>query len=140
MVNVFEDQARFMMACDQTVSRPNLDQLWLYVKLINEEVGELNHAMVTPSQELDGEVDRVQQLDALIDIMVVTIGALHSLGINAEAAWKEVMRSNLSKIDPVTGRVIKREDGKVLKPEGWQPPRLAACFLYHNPIKSQQSL
>jgi hypothetical protein len=25
----------------------------------------------------------------------------------------------------VDGKVIRREDGKVLKPEGWQPPQLA---------------
>jgi predicted HAD superfamily Cof-like phosphohydrolase len=67
----------------------------------------------------------VEQLDALIDILVVTAGALHSLGVNAEGAWKEVMRSNFDKIDSITGRVKKREDGKVLKPENWEPPRLA---------------
>ena len=27
-------------------------------------------------------------------------------------------------IDPETGKVRKREDGKVLKPEGWTPPNL----------------
>ena len=57
--------------------------------------------------------------------MVVTAGALHSLGVDPEGAWKEVMRSNFDKIDPDTGLVKKREDGKVLKPEGWQPPHLA---------------
>jgi predicted HAD superfamily Cof-like phosphohydrolase len=67
----------------------------------------------------------VEQLDALIDILVVTTGALHSLGVNPEGAWKEVMRSNFDKIDSITGRVKKREDGKVLKPENWEPPRLA---------------
>jgi predicted HAD superfamily Cof-like phosphohydrolase len=35
------------------------------------------------------------------------------------------MRTNFAKIDPVTGKVRKREDGKVLKPEGWEPPQLA---------------
>jgi len=25
----------------------------------------------------------------------------------------------------VDGKVIRREDGKVLKPEGWQPPQLS---------------
>jgi hypothetical protein len=35
------------------------------------------------------------------------------------------MRSNFDKVDAITGRVKKREDGKVLKPEGWEPPRLA---------------
>lgn len=120
MADVFEDQARFMMACDQTVGAVNDSQFNLYCRLINEEVSELNQAAQT--------LDRVEQLDALIDIIVVAIGALHSLGVNSEAAWKEVMRSNLAKIDPTTGKVIKREDGKVLKPEGWKPPRLDACF------------
>jgi len=35
-----------------------------------------------------------------------------------------VARSNLAKINPETGKVIKRQDGKVLKPEGWTPPEL----------------
>jgi predicted HAD superfamily Cof-like phosphohydrolase len=35
------------------------------------------------------------------------------------------MKTNFNKIDPTTGKVIKREDGKVLKPEGWKAPELA---------------
>ena len=65
-----------------------------------------------------------EQLDALIDILVVTIGAIHSAGFDAEGAWKEVMATNFAKIDHETGRVRKREDGKVLKPQGWTPPDL----------------
>jgi predicted HAD superfamily Cof-like phosphohydrolase len=57
--------------------------------------------------------------------MVVTVGALQSLGVDAEGAWKEVMSTNFAKIDSLTGRVRKREDGKVMKPTGWQPPELA---------------
>jgi hypothetical protein len=34
------------------------------------------------------------------------------------------MRTNFAKIDPATGKVRKREDGKVLKPVGWTPPNL----------------
>jgi predicted HAD superfamily Cof-like phosphohydrolase len=30
----------------------------------------------------------------------------------------------MAKIDPTTGKVLRREDGKILKPEGWQPPSL----------------
>jgi predicted HAD superfamily Cof-like phosphohydrolase len=44
--------------------------------------------------------------------------------VDAEGAWKEVMSSNFAKIDKQTGRVRKREDGKVLKPAGWTPPEL----------------
>jgi predicted HAD superfamily Cof-like phosphohydrolase len=64
-------------------------------------------------------------LDALIDILVVTIGAVHSMGADGEGAWKEVMSTNFAKINEKTGKVIKREDGKVLKPEGWRPPNLS---------------
>jgi predicted HAD superfamily Cof-like phosphohydrolase len=45
-------------------------------------------------------------------------------GYDVSGAWNEVARSNLAKIDTQTGKVKKREDGKVLKPEGWTPPDL----------------
>ena len=49
--------------------------------------------------------------------------------MNGEGAWKEVMDTNFAKIDKETGKVRKREDGKVLKPEGWKEPKLEE-FLY----------
>ena len=73
---------------------------------------------------LSRPVNAEETVDALIDILVVTIGALHSMGANAEGAWKEVMNTNFAKIDKETGKVRKREDGKVLKPAGWAPPNL----------------
>jgi len=117
MTSVFQDQEKFMTACDQTVGTFNIEQLNLYLGLIKEEGDELSEAI--------SRFDKVGTLDALIDIMVVVIGTLHSLGVDAEGAWNEVMRSNFAKIDPETGKVIKREDGKVLKPEGWTAPELA---------------
>jgi hypothetical protein len=106
-----------MRACDQTVDKFNESQYNMYVSLIDEEHQELQTAIANK--------DRVEQLDALIDILVVTIGAIHSAGFDAEGAWREVMRSNLSKIDKETGMVRKREDGKVLKPISYSPPNLA---------------
>jgi predicted HAD superfamily Cof-like phosphohydrolase len=47
------------------------------------------------------------------------------MGADPEGAWNEVMRSNLAKIDPDSGTVFKREDGKVLKPAGWTAPELS---------------
>lgn len=105
-----------MRACDQNVDVKDLPQYAMYLKLIDEEVGELHQAVLAD--------DAVEQLDALIDILVVTIGAIHSVGADAEGAWKEVMRTNFAKIDKETGKVRKREDGKVLKPTGWEPPDL----------------
>ena len=121
MTNPFKDQKIFMEACDQTVSTHNQEQFNLYRNLIKEEVAELDEA-------IDAN-DRVEQLDALLDIMVVTLGALHSLGVDDENAWKEVISSNMSKIDAETGKVLKRADGKVIKPDTFKPPRLDGFFL-----------
>jgi len=117
MTNPFRDQEKFMRACDQTVDKFDEKQYAMYINLINEEHQELLEATLAE--------DPVEQLDALIDILVVTIGALHSMGADAEGAWKEVMKTNFAKIDRETGKVRKREDGKVLKPVGWMPPELA---------------
>ena len=116
MTNPFRDQEEFMRACDQTVDKFNEEQFALYSNLITEEHQELLEATLSE--------DPVEQLDALIDILVVTVGAIHSMGADAEGAWKEVMRTNFAKIDRDTGKVRKREDGKVLKPVGWTPPDL----------------
>jgi len=116
VTNPFRDQEKFMRACDQSVDEFNVEQFNLYTKLIEEEWKELSVAI--------NNVDRVETLDALVDIIVVTIGALHSMGADVEGAWKEVMQTNFAKIDKETGKVRKREDGKVLKPVGWEPPNL----------------
>ena len=116
MTNPFKDQETFMAACDQQVNAYSVSQYNMYLNLIDEEHTELKEAIQAN--------DQVEQLDALIDILVVTIGAIHSAGFDGEGAWKEVMRTNFAKIDPETGKVRKREDGKVLKPEGWTAPDL----------------
>lgn len=115
-MSAFKDQAKFMLACGQTVGQDNPEQFKLYFKLINEEVNELLAATE--------DSDHVEVFDALLDIIVVCIGAGYSLGLPMQAGWDEVVRSNMAKVDPTTGLVRKREDGKILKPEGWTPPAL----------------
>ena len=126
MPNVFRDQEKFMRACDQTVDSYNDQQFKLYYDLIAEEFTELNAAVLSG--------DRKEQLDALLDIMVVTAGAIHSMGADGEGGWKEVMSTNFAKIDKQTGKVRKREDGKVLKPVGWTPPDLEPFIKKGNPF------
>ena len=117
MTNPFRDQEKFMRACDQSVDGSDQKQFAMYLGLIKEETTELNEAI--------NNNDIVETLDALIDILVVTIGAINSAGFDGEGAWKEVMNTNFAKIDRETGKVRKREDGKVLKPLGWKAPELA---------------
>ena len=114
MTNPFKDIDTFGSACDQEPSEANYK---MYLGLIDEEHKELHEAVAAN--------DRVEQLDALVDILVVTMGAIRAGGFDGEGAWQEVMNTNFAKINPETGKVIKREDGKVLKPEGWKAPELA---------------
>jgi predicted HAD superfamily Cof-like phosphohydrolase len=116
MTNPFKDSTKFMIACDQTVSGINEEQFKMYCDLITEEYDELRVALANKNQ--------LETLDALVDILVVTIGAIHSMGSDAEGAWREVMANNLSKIDRATGYVKRRADGKILKPDTWAPPEL----------------
>ena len=114
MTNPFKDIDLFQIACDQEPSPANYA---MYQGLIKEEYDELVTAIF--------DDNKVEQLDALVDILVVTMGAIRAAGWDGEGAWNEVMRTNFAKIDPDTGKVRKREDGKVLKPEGWKAPELS---------------
>ena len=119
MGNPFEDQKKFMQASDQTCTDKIFDktQYSMYLDLVEEEFDELEAGRI--------QKEYTEQLDALIDIIVVATGAIHSMGIDPQEAWDEVIKTNLAKIDPATGKVKKRADGKVLKPEGWKPPNLS---------------
>ena len=119
-MSVFEDQAHFMRSCDQSVTQYNPQQAALYLKLIDEEYNELLNAKF-----------EAEAADAVIDMMVVLIGYGLSRGWPMHDLWDEVFRSNMSKLDPVTGRVIKREDGKVMKPSTYSPPDLVGVMASH---------
>jgi predicted HAD superfamily Cof-like phosphohydrolase len=118
MSKVFTDVSVFLAAVGQEVpSAPQQTvsaQAELYKTLIKEEVEEF--------WEAEAASDDVEQIDACFDMMWVIIGYMKSRGWDCENIWDEGAKSNLSKIDPTTGLVRRREDGKILKPEGWKPP------------------
>ena len=67
------------------------------------------------------EPDLVKAIDGLGDILVVTYGGFNRLGVLAEPVFREVNRSNMSKVWP-DGTIHKREsDGKVIKPDSYSP-------------------
>lgn len=117
MSKTFTDVIMFMLASSQTTNIDNEEQAQLYHRLINEEYNEFTVAR--------NQKDDVETLDACFDMIWVIIGYMLSKGYDVEGAWDEGAKSNLAKIDDVTGKVIKRADGKVLKPEGWQKPNFS---------------
>ena len=59
----------------------------------------------------------------MTDILYVTYGAGHSFGINLDACFEEVQRSNMSKLDE-DGKPIYNEYGKVMKGPNFSKPNL----------------
>jgi predicted HAD superfamily Cof-like phosphohydrolase len=118
MTKVFTDVNVFLNAVGQSTPpfiADEGDQSRLYKKLIDEEYGEFIEAWEAN--------DDVEKIDACFDMIWVIVGYMKSRGWDCEAIWDEGAKSNLAKIDPTTGKVIRRpEDGKILKPEGWAPP------------------
>ena len=115
----FELVEDFMEAMGQEVNAiptfPEEDIQRLRLDLIEEELDELHYA-------IDNK-DMVEIADALGDLLYVVYGAGHAFGIDLDECFKEIHASNMSKLGP-DGKPIKREDGKVLKPDTFFPPDL----------------
>ena len=88
----------------------------LRIDLIKEELNELTEAM--------NNRDLLEVADALTDILYVTYGAGHALGINLDKCFEEVQNSNMSKLDE-TGEPIYNENGKVMKGPNYFKPDLS---------------
>ena len=111
-MNSHDDVKIFMEACGQDETGFG-SQSELYMELITEEFQELVEAFLAK--------DMVEIADACADLKWVIEGLEHTLKIPQQEVWNEVARSNHAKIG-ADGKVHKRPDGKVLKPEGWTPP------------------
>lgn len=125
----------FHRAMDQTVGeRPAIRDAALRAALIAEEARETVAAILGrrphPCQACGGtgidpaaesiDADLVAAVDGLCDTLYVVLGTAVAFGVDIEECFDEVHRSNMAK---ASGPV--REDGKRLKPAGWQPPRIA---------------
>lgn len=118
--------AHFMKAGGQLVPDhpqvPSESVQEMRISLLEEELEELKEAYA------DENIEEV--VDAGVDLAVVALGAALDAA-PAQAVLlclKAVLTANEAKIDPVTGEVKRREDGKVLKPEGWQRPDIGAIL------------
>jgi NTP pyrophosphatase (non-canonical NTP hydrolase) len=127
--NVFEDVRAFlaighphMLPPEPGVPPFDVEQLcW---RLIQEELEELSEGRTLQ--------DLVQIADAVQDLIWVVVCLGFAYGLPMQQLWSEVARTNMAKFP---GGVVTRRpsDNKIMKPDGWQPPRigeiLAAAFL-----------
>ena len=78
-------------------------------EMVNDELDELEEAVNTH-----------EQADALVDAIYYICDTAVRHGLNLDPLFSIVHRANMQKL--VDGNVIRREDGKIMKPEGWQDP------------------
>lgn len=90
------------------------------LRLIDEEYAEVKEAV-----QYEGTANGSEEvLKELADLVYVVYGYAALRGWNLDKALGRVHLSNMTKVDPVTGTVLKREDGKVIKPPSYRPPYL----------------
>lgn len=118
MSNMYQDVKEFQISVGQNVGYnpefPDENERGLRRRLLEEEVDEY----------FDGEDkdDLENVAKELADIIYIVCGTAASYGIPLDKVFDEVHKSNLSKL--VDGKVLRREDGKVLKGPNYIPPNI----------------
>lgn len=107
---VKEFHKKFGMYIANEPGKCNFDEFELGLTLICEEYEELLNAIEYKCL--------VEILDAIGDLIFVLYGMLVRLGIDGDKLFDIIWKANMKKDG---GKY--REDGKLLKPEGWIPPQ-----------------
>lgn len=119
------------------------EEVFFLIKMMLDEIMELGATvagpeevksnmikMITESKDLPEirEVSReeliAEQADALIDCYYYSLNAAAKKGVNLSKVFEIVHQANMDKRDPETGKFLKREDGKIIKPVGWKEPNI----------------
>lgn len=119
---MFEMVRDFHTAFGQRVGKkpelPDYQERELRMKLMKEEVNEYNKA--------EDNSDLTNLAVELADIIYIACGTAVSYGIPLDDVFNAIHQANMNKL--IDGKVIRREDGKIKKPEGWQPADIAGIL------------
>ena len=108
---VEEFHQKFELRAEPTPSIPDDATRRLRIRLIQEEFDEVKEAL--ERQDLNGIAKE------LADLLYVVYGTAVSYGIDLDPVFREVHRSNLSKVGG-----YKRGDGKWVKPPTYSPAQI----------------
>lgn len=134
-----KDVEKFMHACDQEVkTSPGL---------VDDETRELRESLMT--EELLGQGELIESMrngdlvgiaDGIADLMYVVLGTASAYGINVQPIFDEVQRSNMTKAvwdeETQSYKVIRRADGKILKPETFSPAEVEAVLTEQTSVET----
>jgi predicted HAD superfamily Cof-like phosphohydrolase len=105
----------FSRLCDLPVSDSPRElareRVELRAKWMSEEIEEFRNA-----------ADIVDQVDAVTDLIYYALGVFVEMGIDGGRVFRFVHEANVTKVRPGE-KPTYNTDGKVLKPEGWVPPK-----------------
>jgi predicted HAD superfamily Cof-like phosphohydrolase len=127
MSDLIAQRREFMRRFDLDLPRaPGLRarELAMWTNMLNEEWQEFGQALADyaelPGLDEDEARHRMAELTAEgVDLLNVVIGLLLSQGLPLSAMSEAIHAANLAKC--VDGTVVRRADGKVLKPPHWRP-------------------
>jgi len=136
----------------------NKDEVLFLVGMVISELSELVDTISSSSRETRSLIERclhvdpskhkeyptnvekiAAQADAMGDAWYYMCDAACKKGINISDVFNIIHQANMNKL--VNGKVILREDGKVLKPEGWVPPdqQIIDYFRELNEVKGERT-
>ena len=105
---------KFAEACSSNLTefpkKLTIDEISFIREMVNDEL-----------QELEDAKDITEQADALVDAIYYLCHCAAKHGMNLDPLFQIVHQANMKKI--VNGKILKREDGKILKPKGWEDPK-----------------
>ena len=85
------------------------------IKMMQEELDETKAAFKNKNEE--------EVVDGIIDLCVFAIGTLEVFGVDANKAWDQVYKANMSKeVGIKEGRPNPLGLPDLVKPEGWEGP------------------
>jgi predicted HAD superfamily Cof-like phosphohydrolase len=120
------------------------DEVYFLIKMMLDEIMELGATVDGPNEVKTNMINMINasksipketctgheliaaQADALVDCYYYSQNAAVKKGVNLSSVFNIVHKANMDKRDKTTGKFIKREDGKIVKPEGWMPPDITA--------------
>lgn len=95
-------------------------------EFVSDEIIESwNYEISLKPIEVEFDLKKIAKESA--DVKVVVYGTDAALGIDGDIAFDAVHQSNMSKIGPA-GKVIKREDGKILKGPHYREPDMSVIY------------
>jgi predicted HAD superfamily Cof-like phosphohydrolase len=104
------------------------DDAELRYKLMEEEFSEVVAEVFEDEDDISSIPSHLSKVaKELADLLYVTYGTAATYGIDIDKVFTEVHRSNMSKLT-ADGKVLRREDGKVLKSDQYSPANVEAIL------------